>query len=102
MTLESGAGTMINPNVKGRGMVYLNGKLYDFQGFFATPEFIDTWLQENPQESQNVRTEQVSGQTVVHTGERDNDGNEQTLVFGEKEDEEAVQSCRLGRRYGHY
>ena len=96
MTLESGAGTMINPNVKGRGMVYLNGKLYDFQGFFATPEFIDTWLQENPQESQNVKTEQVSGQTVVHTGERDNDGKEQTLVFGEKEDEEAVHLADWG------
>lgn len=88
MTLESGAGTTIRPDIKGRGMMYLNGKLYDFQGFFAAPDFIDKWLQENQQDasSHNVRQEQVDGQTVVHTGEKDADGNQRSFTLGKKID----------------
>jgi hypothetical protein len=26
------------------GFTYINGKLYDHAGFFASPEFIDSWL----------------------------------------------------------
>jgi hypothetical protein len=26
------------------GFTYINGKLYDNAGFFASPEFIDSWL----------------------------------------------------------
>lgn len=26
------------------GFTYINGKLYDHAGFFAPPEFIDSWL----------------------------------------------------------
>lgn len=98
MTLESGAGTTINPNVKGRGMVYLNGKLYDFQGFFAAPEFIDNWLKQNASASEghNVSQEVVDGQTIVHTGETDAEGNAQTIVFGEKIDEDEVVMSEWG------
>jgi hypothetical protein len=26
------------------GFTYINGKLYDHAGFYASPEFIDSWL----------------------------------------------------------
>lgn len=29
-------------------MTYLNGKLYSFNGFWASPDFIDKWLHDEP------------------------------------------------------
>lgn len=29
-------------------MAYLNGKLYSFNGFWASPDFIDKWLHDEP------------------------------------------------------
>lgn len=29
-------------------MAYLNGKLYSFNGFWASPDFIDKWLYDEP------------------------------------------------------
>lgn len=29
-------------------MTYLNGKLYSFNSFWASPDFIDKWLQDEP------------------------------------------------------
>lgn len=29
-------------------MTYLNGKLYSFNGFWASPDFIDKWLSDEP------------------------------------------------------
>jgi hypothetical protein len=29
------------------GFVYINGKLYDHAGFFASPELIDEWLSDS-------------------------------------------------------
>lgn len=98
MTLESGIGTTINPYIKGRGMVYLNGTVYNFQGFYADPEFIDDWLVENPQDAEehNVSVEEKDGQTIVRTGQVDAEGNDQTITFGEKVTEEEVVMSEWG------
>ena len=33
---------------EGGNMTYINGKLYSFNGFWASPDFIDKWLHDEP------------------------------------------------------
>ena len=51
---------------------------------------------ESASEGHNVSQEVVDGQTIVHTGETDAEGNAQTIVFGEKIDEDEVVMSEWG------
>lgn len=54
MVLDTGTATQLDPSIKGRGVVSINGDEKFFQGYFAKHEWIDEWLEQHPGHEPNV------------------------------------------------
>lgn len=93
MVLDSGLATRVPSNIKGRGVASMNGDQELYQGYFASQDWINDWLLENPEREPDVvdwirKTRKVEEPVAEVAEDLSGLADFDTHVAGDDEDEE--------------